>query len=101
MAKSTSNHTDLWLIWWYITPKLIVVGISNVSGSCCEVSLNGLSCRENGRVCNNRNEYAYFDGQHNTEALSALVASKIYTSQDISEVYPLNLRQFLQAHALN
>lgn len=66
-------------------------GISNVSDPCCEVSLNGLSCKENGSVCDNRNSYAYFDGQHNTESLSAIIATKAYTSCDDSEVYPVNL----------
>uniref|UniRef100_A0A803M570 acetyl-CoA carboxytransferase n=1 Tax=Chenopodium quinoa TaxID=63459 RepID=A0A803M570_CHEQI len=73
-------------------------GFSNVSGPCCEVSLNGLSCKENGNVCDDRSSYVYFDGQHNTESLSAVIANKAYTSRYQSEAYPINLHELAQTH---
>ncbi|XP_021748369.1 GDSL esterase/lipase At5g08460-like [Chenopodium quinoa] len=74
------------------------IGFSNVSGPCCEISLNGLSCKENGNVCEDRRSNVYFDGQHNTESLSAALATKAYTSRDHSEAYPINLHQLAQTH---
>lgn len=73
-------------------------GISNVSDPCCELSSNGVSCKANGTVCNNRNKYVFFDGQHNTQAFSAVLASTIYTSNDPTEVYPYNLQQLIYTH---
>lgn len=77
---------------------LLCVGFTNVSDPCCEVSTNGLSCKENGNVCDNRDNYVYFDGQHNTEALSAAMATKAYSSCDQSEVFPDNLHELARAH---
>ena len=66
---------------------------SNVNEPCCEVSLVGLSCKASGNVCDNRKGYVYFDGQHNTESLSAVVATMAYSSCDQTYVYPVNLHQ--------
>ncbi|XP_010673692.2 GDSL esterase/lipase At5g08460 [Beta vulgaris subsp. vulgaris] len=75
-----------------------LAGLSNVSNPCCEVSSNGLSCIPNGNICANRNNYAYFDGQHITESFSTIIATKAYTSSDPSEVYPFNLCELVHAH---
>ncbi|KAK9758201.1 hypothetical protein RND81_01G214900 [Saponaria officinalis] len=70
-------------------------GFSNVNGACCQLSLNGASCQQNGAVCNDRKSYVYFDGQHNTEALNAAFLAHSYSSDDLSHVYPKNLQKLL------
>lgn len=62
----------------------VAAGISNVSDPCCEVPINGPEV--NGSVCDNRNNCAFFDAQHNTEAFDAILASKIFNSSDPTEL---------------
>ncbi|KAL2893679.1 hypothetical protein RDABS01_009588 [Bienertia sinuspersici] len=74
-------------------------GFSNAASPCCEllkVKGAGLLCKEGGQVCSNRSSYVYFDGQHNTEAVNAIIAAKAFSSNRKSEVYPLNLQMLAQ-----
>ncbi|XP_074270555.1 GDSL esterase/lipase At4g16230-like [Silene latifolia] len=73
-------------------------GFSNTNGSCCQLSVNGASCQENGSVCNDRKSYVYFDGQHNTEALNVAFVGKAFASADKSDVYPVNLQNLLHTN---
>ncbi|GAB2291201.1 hypothetical protein Dimus_025459 [Dionaea muscipula] len=68
-------------------------GFSNVKSACCELSITGILCKGSGGVCPNRSSYVFFDAQHNTEAASAIIASKAYSSFNISQVYPINLQK--------
>ncbi|KAL9229093.1 hypothetical protein vseg_004603 [Gypsophila vaccaria] len=70
-------------------------GFSNTRGACCALAINGASCEENGSVCTDRKSYVYFDGQHNTEALNAALIDKAYSSDDLSLVYPTNIKKLL------
>ncbi|GMH00307.1 hypothetical protein Nepgr_002146 [Nepenthes gracilis] len=60
-------------------------GFSNVTGSCCELSMDGVLCERNGNVCPNRSSFAYFDGQHSTSKVSYIIALKAFDSTNISE----------------
>ncbi|GAB2236111.1 hypothetical protein Droror1_Dr00027847 [Drosera rotundifolia] len=71
-------------------------GFSNVKSACCELSITGILCKAFGEICSNRNSFAYFDAQHSTEAVSAIIASTAYSSTNITLVYPTNVQQLSQ-----
>nr|XP_021842742.1 GDSL esterase/lipase At4g18970-like [Spinacia oleracea] len=73
-------------------------GFSDVKNSCCEVSVKngGGLCKRDGNVCNNRSKYVYFDGLHPTEALYGIVATRAYSSNTTTEVYPFNIQTLAQ-----
>ncbi|GAB4861410.1 hypothetical protein Ancab_036594 [Ancistrocladus abbreviatus] len=71
-------------------------GFRNVTGACCELSVNGILCKKNGSVCPDRRSYAYFDGLHGTQAVSSIIAAEAYASNNQSEVYPFNIQKLSQ-----
>lgn len=54
---------------------------------------NGVLCKRGGQVCEDRSTRVFFDGLHPTEAVNVQIASKAYTSNLKSEVYPTNIQQ--------
>ncbi|KAL8167034.1 hypothetical protein V2J09_008533 [Rumex salicifolius] len=72
-------------------------GFHNVAGSCCEQKISfgnvKIGCKEDGKVCANRHAYVFFDGQHYTEAVNSILASKAFHSSNNSQVYPFSLCQ--------
>ena len=74
-------------------------GFSDAANSCCElmkVRGAGILCKQDGEVCSNRSSYVFFDGQHNTEAVNAIIAAKAFSSNRKSEAYPFNLQTLAQ-----
>lgn len=71
-------------------------GFSNATSACCELKETlgrKIACKEGGKVCGERDKYVYFDGQHNTEAVNAVIAAKAFSSNLTTEVYPFNLQR--------
>ncbi|XP_051124057.1 GDSL esterase/lipase At1g29660-like [Andrographis paniculata] len=71
-------------------------GFRNVDTSCCNVSAIGFLCVRGGPVCSNRREYVYFDGNHVTEAVNRVIATKAFSSNLGAEVYPYNVQKLSQ-----
>ncbi|XP_021661702.2 GDSL esterase/lipase At5g08460 isoform X2 [Hevea brasiliensis] len=79
-----------------IKPKM--TGFKDTSNACCEVGSlreggNGMLCKRDGTVCEERNSHLFFDGLHPTEAVNILIASKAYNSSFKTEAYPMNIKQ--------
>ena len=73
-------------------------GFAEPSTPCCEVSSpseggNGILCKREGQVCEDRKSHVFFDGLHPTEAVNVHIANKAYSSKLKSEVYPTNIQQ--------
>ncbi|KAK9743330.1 hypothetical protein RND81_03G232700 [Saponaria officinalis] len=72
-------------------------GFRNVTSPCCELKEIipgvGVSCKAGGAVCQDRSRYVFFDGQHNTETVNAVIAAKAFASNRKSEAYPFNLQK--------
>ncbi|KAJ8431431.1 hypothetical protein Cgig2_014924 [Carnegiea gigantea] len=76
----------------------IATGFRNTTGPCCELKETlgvRASCKEGGKVCAERNKYVYFDGQHYTEAVNDVIASKAFFSDSSTDVYPFNLQRLV------
>ncbi|KAL9234642.1 hypothetical protein vseg_009492 [Gypsophila vaccaria] len=75
-------------------------GFSNVTSPCCELKEIipgiGLSCKPGGAVCYDRSRYVFFDGQHKTAAVNAVIAAKAFASTHKSEAYPFSLQRLAQ-----
>lgn len=77
-------------------------GFNNSTSPCCEVPSfkeggNGVMCKRGGRVCADRSSYVYFDGLHPTEAVNVQIATKAFTSNLTTEVYPINVKYLAEA----
>ncbi|XP_065882241.1 GDSL esterase/lipase At4g16230-like [Euphorbia lathyris] len=73
-------------------------GFKDASDPCCElfISTRGekrTSCNKDGKVCEDRKTYIFFDGVHTTEAANSIIASKAFHSNLQSQVYPINITQ--------
>uniref|UniRef100_A0A1D1YCZ3 GDSL esterase/lipase At1g29670 n=1 Tax=Anthurium amnicola TaxID=1678845 RepID=A0A1D1YCZ3_9ARAE len=74
-------------------------GFTETSLGCCETSPtngNGVLCKKEGRVCEDRHAYVFFDGLHPTEAVNLRIAEKAYGSPRKDEAYPINVKQLLR-----
>ncbi|XP_030526729.1 GDSL esterase/lipase At4g16230-like [Rhodamnia argentea] len=77
-------------------------GFNDTTSPCCEVASfkdggNGVSCKRGGRVCTDRSSYVFFDGLHPTEAVNVQIATKAFTSNLTTEVYPINVKNLGEA----
>ncbi|KAF3788759.1 hypothetical protein EJ110_NYTH15721 [Nymphaea thermarum] len=68
-------------------------GLKELNASCCFLSESseGAFCAEGTEPCPDRSIYAYYDGLHPTEKLYMQLATKAYSSELQSEVYPFNV----------
>ncbi|KZV33066.1 zinc finger protein [Dorcoceras hygrometricum] len=76
-------------------------GFVDAKNACCEISKiseggNGVLCKREGSICENRGEYVYFDGLHPTEAVNVVIANKAFASKSSAEVYPFNIYDLSQ-----
>ncbi|KAF2323382.1 hypothetical protein GH714_035033 [Hevea brasiliensis] len=81
-----------------IMKRSVSQGFKDTSNACCEVGSlreggNGILCKRDGKVCEERNSHVFFDGLHPTEAVNILIASKAYNSSFKTEAYPMNIKQ--------
>ncbi|KAK9743329.1 hypothetical protein RND81_03G232600 [Saponaria officinalis] len=83
----------------------VIRGFRNVTSPCCELKEImpgvGVSCKAGGTVCKDRSRYVFFDGQHNTEAVNAVIAAKAFASNRKSEAYPFNLQRLAQLQIMS
>ncbi|KAI5331430.1 hypothetical protein L3X38_021556 [Prunus dulcis] len=70
-------------------------GFKVVNAGCCPVNKFG-QCAADQTPCQNRSEYAFWDGFHPTEALNQITARRTYTEFDPSDTYPLDISHLVQ-----
>ncbi|KAB2031192.1 hypothetical protein ES319_D05G288000v1 [Gossypium barbadense] len=77
-------------------------GFKDANNPCCEVvpltqlAGNGVSCKKGGRICMDRSAHVFFDGLHPTEKVNVEIATKAFSSDLKTEVYPINVNQLAQ-----
>ncbi|KAG6405086.1 hypothetical protein SASPL_132668 [Salvia splendens] len=70
-------------------------GVTEVNAPCCEVQKAGDSapgqCLPNGSVCENRDEYIFFDNFHPTEISNTFTASRAYRAFLLTDTSPVDI----------
>lgn len=72
-----------------------LLGFKNWSSGCCAVNDVG-QCIPSKNPCENRKEYVFWDSFHPTEALNVITANRIYSAQELSDCYPMDVNQLVQ-----
>ncbi|XP_065847324.1 GDSL esterase/lipase At1g29670-like [Euphorbia lathyris] len=69
-------------------------GLKDASNPCCEIAAggNGSLCKKEGKVCQDRKAYVFFDGLHPTEAVNIIIATKAFNSTLQADAYPINIQ---------
>ncbi|XP_016648165.1 PREDICTED: GDSL esterase/lipase At1g29670-like [Prunus mume] len=70
-------------------------GFKVVNVGCCQVNNLG-QCAAGQTPCQNRSEYAFWDGFHPTEALNQITARRTYIEVDPSDTYPSDISHLVQ-----
>ncbi|KAI3431936.1 Lipase_GDSL domain-containing protein [Psidium guajava] len=97
IIKDPTSHVGI-----IITMGLPSSGFNDTTSPCCQVASfkeggNGVLCKRGGRVCADRSSYVFFDGLHPTEAVNVQIATKAFTSNLTTEVYPINVKFLAEA----
>ncbi|RDX65403.1 GDSL esterase/lipase, partial [Mucuna pruriens] len=78
------------------TDSSIYNGFSVVNASCCRTVAH-TGCVPLLPPCQNRTEYAFWDGFHFTEAVNQITAIRSYNGSDPAFTYPMNIMQLVQS----
>ncbi|GMN43435.1 hypothetical protein TIFTF001_012638 [Ficus carica] len=70
-------------------------GFKNWSSGCCAVNDVG-QCIPSKNPCENRKEYVFWDSFHPTEALNLITANRIFSAENLSDTYPMDVNQLVQ-----
>ncbi|KAD5960778.1 hypothetical protein E3N88_12250 [Mikania micrantha] len=75
------------------------VGFKNVTSACCaDMTPQGLSeCKKGVHLCNNRDDYLFWDAFHPTQKASKLAATALAFSQDPDFISPINFSSLRKA----
>ncbi|KAK4259493.1 hypothetical protein QN277_005818 [Acacia crassicarpa] len=66
------------------------IGFKVLTEECCKVWENG-QCAANEKPCKNRNDYAFFDSFHPTEAANIITAMSSYNASNPVFTYPMDI----------
>ncbi|KAH9610979.1 hypothetical protein KSS87_021435 [Heliosperma pusillum] len=95
VKKLNSKYSDSRFIWInsikIITPDLKGLGMKVRTNSCCVVV--GASCVPLSVPCPNRNDHAYWDFAHPTEAANKVLAGRAYKKKENNDVYPMDISE--------
>ncbi|KAM7258715.1 hypothetical protein ACFE04_014456 [Oxalis oulophora] len=66
--------------------------LMNTNTSCCEYRSSDAMCVAGGNICPNRDDYAWWDGVHPTEASNRMSANRFYIALNPSDAVPYDIR---------
>ncbi|CAO2842276.1 unnamed protein product [Amaranthus hypochondriacus] len=69
-------------------------GTAVVNAPCCKVR-EDFQCVESNTVCEDRNNYIFFDGYHTTELVNILAAETAYSAPNSNAVHPVDIKTLI------
>ena len=77
-----------------------LAGVTEVNDPCCEVQKAGDpapgQCLPNGAVCENRDQYIFFDNFHPTEISNIFTASRAYRAFLPTDASPVDIEHLVR-----
>ncbi|KAI3959301.1 hypothetical protein MKW98_018891 [Papaver atlanticum] len=100
LAQSKFLYADIYSIVSDIIRNYQSYGFENSDSACCRLAgrFGGLvPCLPPSVVCPNRSKYVFWDSFHPTDATNVIIAKRLFEGGP-NDIYPMNIRQLLQAN---
>ncbi|KAI3997529.1 hypothetical protein MKX01_008136 [Papaver californicum] len=100
LALSKFLYADVYNIVSDIIQNYQSYGFENFDSACCRLAgrFGGLApCLPPSVVCPNRSKYVFWDPFHPTDATNFIIAKRLLDGGS-NEIYPMNIRQLMQAN---
>ncbi|OMO55225.1 Lipase, GDSL [Corchorus capsularis] len=99
VRQLNANLTDTKVTYLNPAPKASEFASFVNSGTCCKIGGgSGELCLHDAQVCETRDKYVFWDGEHSTEAFNLLTGESAYEAQSPMEAFPFNLKTLAAAN---
>ena len=93
MCTKSTQEFQLIVVICYIW----ALGTAVVNAPCCKVR-EDFQCVESNTVCEDRNNYIFFDGYHTTELVNILAAETAYSAPNSNAVHPVDIKTLISTN---